>query len=548
MSIAINRYKNLQRADIDNAIKFLQGNITAKDAPSWVKRFKKEDTPMEVRKDKNLYIDGLLLVGNDERDSLMRSLVYDKGSDVPPSRDGGYHVIKSKYLNLSRRNWVDFLKKQRVIRMTDNAPPSAKKGGKKINRPGELELDLFFISKKDIRNFSMYKNQKSTLQSTPVVNIVDRLTSFCWCKKATTKEAPHIATIIKQGVQFFENTLKLKRNQIHLYSDDGAEFKRIKTKLPGIHHQILKVGSKVEMKNSHVQRVFHRIKNAKRGNTIGSVLQQAVDIVNNTYNRILKKTPKEAVEQYTTPEGIKKLKEKYNQHRAKADTDRRKALKVGDFVRIVQKSEKDTTFYKAYRGLTFTKEGFPVGAHNKGHFKGRALSKEAYEIMETRGSNPKQYKILGLYKDPKRGVWFSRHQLSEPLPDKGVPDQKSEALLRGRDQSGRPKGGNGGKKKKKKAAAPPKEDKQSGDGSLFISMDQAVNHLGRVDTRIERMESRGTATKTKFDKAKEDIEKVLKYFTWHSGHGGSMIKKQARKHRDLASELLDALDEVRVVG
>ena len=44
---AINRYKNLQRTDIENAIKFIKGTLDAKDAPSWIKRFHKEEEKNE---------------------------------------------------------------------------------------------------------------------------------------------------------------------------------------------------------------------------------------------------------------------------------------------------------------------------------------------------------------------------------------------------------------------------------------------------------------------------------------------------------------------
>ena len=147
--LEFNRYKNVNKKDIELAKKFIAGNIKAADAPSWIKRFKKEGRDIKV-KSNNLFIDGLQVVGNDERDDLMRELVYKKNSDVAPSRDAGYYTIKSRYLNVSRRNWVEFLKKQRVIRQTDNAPPTQKKGGKKIHRRGELEMDLFFLSRKDL--------------------------------------------------------------------------------------------------------------------------------------------------------------------------------------------------------------------------------------------------------------------------------------------------------------------------------------------------------------------------------------------------------------
>ena len=71
MSIPLNRYRNLDRSDIEAAIKFVKGTLDVKDAPSWIKRFKKEDKKLTIKKN-NLFIDGLMVVGNDERDTLMR--------------------------------------------------------------------------------------------------------------------------------------------------------------------------------------------------------------------------------------------------------------------------------------------------------------------------------------------------------------------------------------------------------------------------------------------------------------------------------------------
>ena len=381
----------------------------------------------------------------------------------------------------------------------------------------------------------------SVQKSVPIVNIVDRLTSYAWCQKASNKKAIPTMKIVEKGVKFFTKLLKLKRSQIHLFSDGGPEFFGLKN-IADVTHVVIKVGPKVEQKNSHVMRVFHRIKNAKRGNTINGVLAQAVDIVNNSYNRILKMTPAEAVEKYTTPEGLKAIKESYNKHREKADTDRRKPLKVGDFVRLVVKKEKEHTFSKAYRGLTFTKEQYPVGDINKHHilYKNKSISKEAYEIKETKGNNPKMYKITGIYKDKSHGVWFSRHQLSEPLPDKGVPDQKSEALLRSRKQSG-------ASKKDKKKQKPPTKGEHAFK-TAFKSFSAANNEFSKAEAVLDRMIDRETATKTKFDKLMNRYKILKGYFAWFATHATNLQKPEARDALKMIKDAIKSLkSDVEVV-
>ena len=91
---------------------------------------------------------------------------------------------------------------------------------------------------------------------------------------------------------------------------------------------------------------------------------------------------------------------------------------------------------------------------------------------------------MGVYKDKKKTAWFSRHMLSEPLPNKGEPDKISEALLKSRTQSGHTKGS----EKQKKFA---KKQKESGDkvkhafGSFDIAS-RALGQSGRLTRQIHR--------------------------------------------------------------
>ena len=425
--IELNRYRNVNKKEIEDAIKFLSNKLDKKETASWVRRYADHLTT----KGGKLYLDDKQVIGNDERDDLMRELVYAKNSDVAPSRDAGYYKVKQRYANISRRNWMDFLKKQRVIRMTDNAPPKQKHGGRKLNRKGELEADLFFISKKDLENH--IRTGAKDLYA--VLNVVDRLTSYCKVYYVLSKEVSKVKEKLKQAADFFSEKLKVEKKQLTFYTDRGTEFPPTSFESLGVKHEYITVGPKVEQKNSHIQRVFHRLKNAKRIKNVQDGLDQSEKIVNESYNRIMKMTAEEAVTKYNSPEETKKLIQKYNAKREKADKDRRKALEVGDFVRIVVKSTKASEFYKAYRGKTYTREGFPVNEKNKNapSFKGLSVTKAAYAVTETKGTNPRKYKV--------NNKWYSRDRLSEPMPYKldkngkkvlDYPDKKSEKLLKER--------------------------------------------------------------------------------------------------------------------
>ena len=190
--------------------------------------------------------------------------------------------------------------------------------------------------------------------------------------------------------------------------DGGTEFDPKFFSARNIERHIVAAGAKVEKKNSDIQRQFHRLKNAERLSSIQDGLKQATKIVNNSYNRVIKMTANEAADKYSSKDETKKVMEEYNKHREKADEDRRKPLVVGAMVRIVMKSAKNNPFYKAYRGTTYTQDGYPVHEGNKQFYKNRDLTKEFYEVTAVRGKNPTKYKV-----DKK---WYIRSRLSEPIP------------------------------------------------------------------------------------------------------------------------------------
>ena len=441
--LELNRYRNVNQKDVEAVINFVSGKVKSDKPPTnWAKRF---GDKLAVKNGK-LLLDGRIVVANEERDDLMRDLIYNTKSDVAPSRDAGYYLIKKRYANVSRRQWLTFLKKQRVIRLTDNAPAARKRGGKKLTRKGELEMDLFFISRNDVPKHM----QIGVKDMYPVLVVVDRLTSLCFVAYTGRKLQSKVSPKVKEALDFFAQKLNMPKQNLVMYADAGKEFDPKVLKDAKVEFNIVTAGNKVEKKNSDIQRQFHRLKNAKRLTSVSDGLKQATIIVNNSYNRVIKMSANEAAEKYSNKEETTKLLTEYNKHRAKADTDRRRPLKVGDHVRIVMKSTKNNPFYKAYRGKQYTKEGYPVSESNKQFFKDKEVTKEHYEITEVRGKDPTKYRV--------NKKLYTRDRLSEPLPPIEIKDKngkvtsvvysdpKSEELLRKR-----------GAKPKKKAKASPME-------------------------------------------------------------------------------------------
>ena len=543
---AIGKQSTLTMKHLDTVKKFLAG--TSKDTqalPKWAKRYKDKLT----LKDDNVYLDDKRVVADEEQDDLMRELVYGKDQDVAPSRDAGYYLIKKRYLNISRRTWVDFLKKQRVIRQTDNAPPKQKAGGKKLNKKGELELDLFFISPKDLPH-KISKSQNLI----GVLVVVDRLTSLAFVERTGKKEANVVGPIMTKAFNYFAKTLNMPKEKLIVYSDAGKEFGESYFKRNKVKHIIVSKGSKVEQKNSHIERIFHRLKNAKRITSVTDGLAQATKIVNNSYNRVLGMSPNEAAEKYSDPEETKKLIIEYNKKREKADTDRRKPLKIGDQVRVVvDQARKDKIGYKAYRGKQFTKEGHPVSERNKSyeHFKNRPISKEVYEVIEVKGSNPTRYKIKDWFKktgDKPSFKWFTRDKLSEPTP---APDQKSEALLKSRDKKPvRKKKKKSEEKEDEKMAEVTEEDEDEEPEiweAIYPNRVAAESAGKRVYKEVMNMyNTYDSLPKATHKDLKERVNKMIKYWDHqYSNVKGALrsdFKTQREKFKSLLKKRLNKID------
>ena len=538
--LELNRYRNVNQKDVDLVKGFLSGKYKENKLPSWAKAFKND---LSVVKNE-LKLGDRIVVSNQEREALMRRLIYDKNSDVPPSRDAGYYLIKKRYANISRRQWLAFLKAQRVIRLTDNAPRKAKRGGKKLSRTGEIECDLFFISKDDIPA----KIRKGTANLYAVFVAVDRLTSLCFVELTGDKEQKSVTPAINRAISFFTKRLSVPANKQIWYMDAGTEFSAKAFSNKKVERHIVAAGSKVEKKNSDIQRQFHRLKNAERLSSIEDGLKQATDIVNNSYNRVIKMTANEASEKYGTPSEAKKLIEQYNKHREKADSDRRKPLKVGDMVRIVMKSTKNNPFYKAYRGKQYTQDGYPVNKHNKAWFKGKEISKELYEVTEIRGKNPVKYKV--------NGKWFIRSELSEPVPGmkdaqgkfiirdgkKVYTDYKSEVAINNNRRSN--------KKVKKAVKAYNKKVNQPKMAPTENAIVNAFKNTAALETELQDLRKRIIKKKRlslKDDKEfRKRLEKVVKHAEIKKKYSKGFIKDTYKEYLSDAKDLLKRLSKLQI--
>ena len=156
-----------------------------------------------------------------------------------------------------------------------------------------------------------------------------------------------------------------------------------------------------------------------------------------------------------------------------------------------------------------------------------------------------------MYKNAKRGKWFGRHQLSEPLPDKGVPDQKSEALLKSRDQSGNPKSKPKPKPKPKPAGQKPAKkapvvEKKKVEKKEF-EYNNVTNARAAFRPFLKKLKAtidRGTITRQKYNAMLKRLEDFVEFFVWHSSHGLKMDKPEARETRNKSRKMLVSLKKI----
>ena len=270
----INRFRFTDKS-YQRAIKVLKGELPNSKSPVFLKRFKDSIT----QKNGDLFFKEKKIIKASEVEKTIRALLYDKGSDIPWARDSGFAALSKKYVGISRRKFAIFVSKQRIKRESDNVPPSTKKAGKKLHKKGQIEIDLFFISRKDLPK----KLQPVVTSNALVANIqyyvlsmVDKLTGLAFLKfLGRNKNRAHVMKSVREGGKFFSERLDVKSP--FFWRDAGTEFAPV-SELRGA---VQKLGPRVEQLNSHAQRVLHRLFAAKRGG-LASCVNQTMKILNNT--------------------------------------------------------------------------------------------------------------------------------------------------------------------------------------------------------------------------------------------------------------------------
>ena len=299
------------------------------------------------------------LLHTKEIDGYLREALLSPSSDVPLSRDAGYHIVQKRTVGISRRAFQKFIQKQAVLQITRNRLPAQKLPGRPLEGRGYLELDLVEAKGRDIGKFVHHP-----VKDFYWITLIDRLTGWLIVKQTIKKDVKHVAP--KLGAMLRKMARALKTDVKYVRSDSGSEFKsdtQAVFKELKIRHKFVKSGNRIEQANRTFQRIWYRLMRLGRGD-INELDVQAQAIFNNTKSSITGFTPEEALDT-----ADKTLSEAFNANRRKVAKYKGPPLKIGDKVRYliakVSGKYRKAFGYKTYRGKHWSAEVYPVVKFNE---------------------------------------------------------------------------------------------------------------------------------------------------------------------------------------
>ena len=393
----MHRYK-FSADSVKKAKSFLQGK--ANTGPAWASKFKDN---LKI-KDGKIFYEDKQIVAKEEVDALLRKEIYKVDGDTPSGRDSAFHILKQRYIGVSRRVLMEWLRAQKALGETRAAVAKPKQSyGERLKRY-TFETDLIFLKKNDlVNNNKRFARDDTIPELSYIVSTVEKISGLCRLTPVKTK-LPSVVTPI--CIRHFKEMAKeLKANlktECDAQNDSGGEFNMVEFRKHVRSAKNVKVGPHVENVNRQVQAQFFKILKQRKAVTIKSALEQAQKLKNQTMNRIHKLTPNEIVKRADKQLNIKE----YNSSRKEyVAGDKRKPFAAGDYVRIQVKKEKGGSVgFKSYKNETFTERVFII----------KKTTKKAV---------PPKYYV--------NGKWYLQSSLLKSAPR----DEKSQELVDSRSQS-----------------------------------------------------------------------------------------------------------------
>ena len=379
---------------IKKAIQFLKNK---KGKPSaWVTKFKDD---LSVKGGKIFFKDREV-VPREKVSDLLRNELYKKNGDIPSGRDSAFHLLKQRYIGCSRRAVMEFIRSQKPLGEIKAALNKPKQSSGEKLKNYVFETDLIFLKKNDLEN----ANKKFIRDEIPslsyFLSTVEKVTGLCRIEYVLNKEAAVVTPKVIKQCKEMAKLLNTTTKKCDIRMDRGGEFslKDLSKHFKEAKH--VNSGVSVENKNSQFQANFFKIIRQRKAVTIDDAMKQAQKLLNNTYNRIHKKTSNELVDRSDEKEDLKEYNTKRKSFIA---GDKRNPFEVGQYVRILIKDKKPGIDYKKYKNKTY--------------------SQAVYIIKKTtKKAVPRKYYV--------KGKWWLQSDLLKSAPR----DEKSIQLVKERDE------------------------------------------------------------------------------------------------------------------
>jgi hypothetical protein len=255
---------------------------------------------------------------------------------------------------------MKWLQAQKSVGETRPAVAKAKRSAGEKMKTYTFETDLIFLKRKDVIQADD-KFEMKKLDVLPelmyIVSTIEKVTGLSRLTKCYKKEPAIVTPIVEKHIKDMCILLKTDPKNCNLRSDKGLEFdhKRL-AKLVGKTKHV-PMGPHVEAVNRRAQTQLFRCLRQRKSKTIEHALSQSEKLLNQTYNRIHKKTANELVKTTNKKDNLKTFNDSRLDYIA---GDKRKPFAVGDHVRILVKEKKAGIGYKSYHNKTWSEKVYLV--------------------------------------------------------------------------------------------------------------------------------------------------------------------------------------------
>ena len=253
-----------------------------------------------------------------EQEAYLHQLYYDKNNFF--GRDKLYYLVKQDKQKISRRQVMEWLKKQHTYQLYKPTKQRKDIARTVLDEPyKQIGIDLI-----DVQNIESngYKY---------ILTAIDLFSKYAWAEPLKNKNNKTVLDGFKKIIK------RMKKKPRSIRSDNGSEFINDSFKKYLKNKNITQVLSKpstpqsngqIERFNQILKRMLSKLMNIKREWT-NKDIQHLTNSYNNVYQRIIKTTPAEAIQQNKNEEIHKNIKDTAYKN------DKQKVLfEKGDKVRV----------------------------------------------------------------------------------------------------------------------------------------------------------------------------------------------------------------------